>query len=163
MKNKLLTLALAGVLTGMSLLAPANSIPYTPLNEISRQAKKVAHEIHYEKDIGRDQWSPPEVTREVGFGDCEDYSILLKDNLTKKGIQTKFQPGKRTPKSKNGHAWLEYKDSFGKEYVIESTSGRIYDKEKANKKGYYQSYKNWKEGRQHLITELNSAAGRKIL
>lgn len=166
MKKSLLALALTGVLTGMSLLTPAKSIPYTTLNEISRQAKKVAKEIRYEKDIGFDQWSAPSVTRAVKFGDCEDYALLLKDDLAKRGIRTEFKNGKRAPQDKEGHAWIEYTAVYpGEVYVIESTSGNIYNKKSVSRKGYYQScsdesMRGFFKGQ---IESVNKIEGRKIL
>jgi len=163
MKKGLITILTLATIIGKSLIAPASVIPYTTLDEISRQTKKVAKEISYSKDI-EGTWSAPEVTRAVGFGDCEDKAILLRDDLMRKKIKTDFEYGDMTSKPSK-HAWLEYSDASGKRYVIESTNGRIYDKEKIMRKRFYREIdeKIWKPYFKERIDNLNEVAGRKIL
>ena len=152
---------LALITTVLAMLySPNNVIPYTHKNEVARTTKDVYSKIYYEKDIGGDQWSTPEVTRAVGWGDCEDRAILLMDELKNKGINAEFAAGRRKKDGKwRGHAWTEWKGIDGIEYVLDS--GRMYKKSDYLEKTGYSPYT--RSQLQSKIDELNSNAEKKIL
>lgn len=168
--RKSLLIVLAGVVCLTTINPPRDSNIF--LSEIYSQTEKVYHEIKYEKEKGRhDVWQPPEVTKRLRYGDCEDKAILLRENLRKLGISVELVIGKSNPKTDEyRHAWLEVDSPKGElpvRYILEATNGKIYSRDEATKKGAYVIQTHEKElrkkGFSRRVEELNKCAGRKIL
>ena len=48
-----------------------------PMGTVARVVAWVHENIEYVSDMDGDDWSPPEVTLERGYGDCEDMALLV--------------------------------------------------------------------------------------
>ncbi len=70
--------------------------------------KNVTEQVEYRKEPGEENhWQKPEETRKIGFGDCEDLTLLLIDEWYKEGIKGKFVIGYCTIKDTSLHCWAE--------------------------------------------------------